>query len=286
MPDDVQVLDQAPPETPEAQPPAPAEAQISDTSEIVPSAEVPAEGAAEPAGDGGLVEPAPPAEPSTLEDLTARYPFLSDRLKERDRDRENAGAQRREAQLRREAGSKERVRQDVGLFLQAVGVDPDEAVEAQPQFRRAEFLYTLAEARAASDLAGALPEVIKTEFEIPPEAREAAARIFDTPLNEQGDRDHRGYIRALFDGAVEGEVKKREAAIRAEVEAANRKWRADEERALRTQNTPQPAGSVAVPVGASGRRMTRAELDAMPTNQFLALPLAEQQRLTQEARSG
>lgn len=246
------VLEQAPPEAPEATPAPEVEAPEA------PSTEPVAEGAGEPAGDGALVEPAPPAEPSSLEELQERYPWLAERVKERDRERENAGAQRREAQLRREAGSKERVKQDMAVYLQAIGVDPSEAVQvAGQQIQRAEFLYTLAEARAASDLAEALPDILKTEYAISPEVRERAARHFDTPLNEQGDRDHRGYLRILIDGAVESELSKREAQLRKDLEAENRKWRADEERAMRAQATPQPAGAPAVPVAqATGSSVT------------------------------
>lgn len=244
MPDEaVAVAEQAPPETPEATP-------VTEV-EVEPSTEPVADGAGEPVGDGALERAAEPPEPSSIEELAERHQWLKDRLAERDRDRENAGAQRREAQLRREAGSRERIRADVSTFLQAQGLDPEEVVRDAPQYRRAEFMYALAEARAASEIAVALPDIIKTGFEVPPDVREEAARVFDQPLNEQGDRNYQAYLKVLIDGAVGAEVAKREAVIRKEIEDANRKWRADEEKAMRAAATPQPSAAPAAPRAAA-----------------------------------
>ena len=49
----------------------------------------------------------PLGDASSLDDVLERFPHLRGQLETRDQERENAGAQRREAQLRREAGSRE-----------------------------------------------------------------------------------------------------------------------------------------------------------------------------------
>lgn len=247
--------------------------------EVVVAADAPADDAPSGTADDTAVTPEPEAdgEPSDLDSLTQRYPWLTERLTERDRDRENAGAQRREAQLRREAGSKEQTARAVAHAMREWGVDPAEVGEQGSQ--RMHFLYDLAATNAAWEFAREVPEAI-SKFAIPVEAREAAVRI-----KEQSPQDFDSYVRTLFDGAVEQEVTKREATIRKDMEREIGKRVQAELKAQGIEGKPRAENIPASPRGTPvNKPLTSAELDARyNSNQWINLPADERARLLGEA---
>ena len=210
-----------------------------------------ADASSEPAEVAG--EPGDAQDPSTLDELIGRHEWLRDALSARDRERENAGGQRREAQLKREAGSREQTRQGTAAWMRAQGIDPDEAIQLDngQSWRRAEFMYDLARANTATEIVRDLPQHLLDKYTIPPEVREEAARVFDTPIDADGTRDHLGYLQTLLSGALDAQDKARESKLRKELEQEYKRKFDDEVKALRAEQTPQPAGAPNVPRGSA-----------------------------------
>jgi len=131
-------------------------------------------------------------DPEHLDDLLKRYPNLREQMDARDRERENAGAQRREAQLRREAGNKDATRRNVAALFEAWGIE-DEPDEKNRM--RVDYLYDLASANSMMDLAIRYADYLKEHYSIPTDFRERAVAS-----RESNDFD--GYVSTLIEGAV------------------------------------------------------------------------------------
>lgn len=143
--------------------------------------EVPAE--FDPA-DGGDA-----SEPRSIEDLRQMFPELARTL-------ENAGAQRREAQLRREAGSREGTRERVRELLERLGIDERELDDRDE--RQLDLLYELAAANASEEVMRALATQAAGAYGL---TRGQLADI-DTALDEMGGGELSDYAMELFDAAV------------------------------------------------------------------------------------
>lgn len=176
------------------------------------------------------------SEPESLETFLARNEAARAEHERILRERENAGSQRREAQLKLEAGRKENTIQSVRRWLSESGDQPDE--------QRGAYLYELAAANAAHEIATALPEAILRSYQLPAEVREKAIEA-----RERGDWD--GYVQSYVEGAVnavlETKVAEREKAIKAEYD----KKYAAEVKALRAENAPKRDGALPTPAGSA-----------------------------------
>lgn len=166
-------------------------------------------------------------------------------------ERENAGAQRREAQMRREAGNRENTRAQVQRFLSEVGVD---ATSLQgPQGDRLNFMYDLAQTHAAGQIAHAYAEYLLSEH-LPAERVQEAVQHMQAGRTSDyvnalraGDREVYLAQVALKDipqgstlrSDVEQEVQRR---VRAELQARN----------ISSNGIPAPNPSGGQPAG-SGR---------------------------------
>lgn len=203
--------------------------------------------------EGAAGSPGAPDEPTDLDSLWARYPTLRElndtALSDRDRERENAGANRERARLQREAGKKDSTRQNVARFLAEQGVDVDDT-------QRLDYFYDLAAANSAMELATAIPEAILRNYTLPPAVREQAIAA-----RENGDWD--GYVTQYVTGAVDAGITQKvgtlslkdipaDSALRKEIDAENQVWRAAELRALRASAAPRSPGGLPVPQGNAG----------------------------------
>lgn len=197
-------------------------------------------------GDGSLPEPEamPAAEetdtPPTLEALFTAHPGLradyETRVAEERRVAENAGAQRREAQLKHEAGQKDVTIRNVQRWAtETLGAPLEDTTQVA-------YLYDLAAANAARELATALPDAVLRNYAVAPESRNQALDARD-----RGDWD--GYLTTLVAGAVEATLESRMEAYRKEQEAANQRWRAAELKAMRLEQAPKRDGAPAMPRG-------------------------------------
>lgn len=128
-------------------------------------------------------------EPRSIEDLRQMFPELARAL-------ENAGAQRREAQLRREAGSREGTRVRVRELLERLGIDERELDERDE--RQLDLLYELAAANASEEVMRALATQAAGAYGL---TRGQLAGI-DTALDEMGGGELSDYAMELFDAAV------------------------------------------------------------------------------------
>ncbi len=140
----------------------------------------------------GEAEPATPAEPTTLAELTERHEWAAEALAARDAERENAGAQRREASLRREAGSRESTQQNVSRLLAAW-----DELEPEDRAKNAGWAYDLATANAAVESTRVLGESVRQMYDVPADVVEKALSF-----RESDNPDWGGYTKTLIDGAV------------------------------------------------------------------------------------
>jgi hypothetical protein len=134
--------------------------------------------------DGGEV-----SEPRSIEDLRRMFPELARAL-------ENAGAQRREAQLRREAGSREGTRLRVRELLERLGIDERELDDRDE--RQLDLLYELAAANASEEVMRALATQAAGAYGL---TRGQLASI-DGAVAEMGGGELSDYAMELFDSAV------------------------------------------------------------------------------------
>ena len=209
----------------------------------------------DPEGDTGAVADAvDDSEPTDLASLWQRHPALKEAFEaeqaEKFRERENAGANRERARLQREAGKKEVTRTNVTRFLSEIGADFVEDTS------RVDYLYELAAANSAMELATAIPEAILRNYALPADVREQAIAA-----REAGDWD--GYVTKYVDGAASAKAEQLIADKVKQIEADNVKWRAAELRALRAETAPKREGALAIPSGspAVGTRINPATLD-------------------------
>lgn len=188
-----------------------------------------------PAVEPAVVDESPP-EPLTLDAILEQHPHLRDVLSERDRDRENAGAQRREAQLRREAGTKEQTKANTERILREFGVEDVDPTKIN-------FVYDLASSNAAYQLAQEFPNALMSQYQIAADVREQA-------LERREANDWDGYVSALIDGAVSAKTEEIRAQIREEERVAAREYVNAELKAQQVEGGPQVSAPPATPVGA------------------------------------
>ncbi len=251
---------------------APVEESHVDADLDVPTGDVDggAVGDGQTSDEGAAVLPVETA-PESIDALLERYPSLREQHESKLKERENAGAQRREAQLKREAGATENTRRNVTRFLTDMGVDPTELLmlpDGRTQLSRVDYLYSLAAANSAYELAQQVPDTILRNHPVPVEVREQAIEA-----RERGDWD--GYVSTLLNGAAEAKDVERQKTFDAKVTAEVNKRLAAEIKARELEKAPRrdpmpvmPAGttSTAVPYHLLTREqraaMSPAERDA------------------------
>ena len=177
--------------------------------------------------------------------------------------------QKTEARLKRESGSKESTRDAVANIIRAIGHDPDSNVDGTT-VKRAEYLYELARAHSATELATELPEAILADFKIPVEYRERAVEGL-----ESGSKT--AYVKALVEGAIaaqKGELTLNDipegSALRKEVDALVSERVKKELKAAKVESSPNaidaptpPRGGVATPITIETiKSMTPQEINA------------------------
>lgn len=199
--------------------------------------------------DGVTDETDPPADetPPTLESILERDERLRAQFEERLRERENAGANRREAQLKREAGKKEVTTRNVQRYLAENGLEVDDP-------SRLHYFFDLATAHEAMELATNVPDALMRGHTVPVDAREQALAA-----REAGDWD--GYISHLINGAVEAGLDKRVEAEKQRLDAENKKWRAAELAAMRAEMAPKSEGALPTPVSQAPGRINPSQLE-------------------------
>lgn len=224
------------------------------------------------AGDGteALVAPLE-TDPDSLEALWERYPSLREQYDAKLGERENAGAQRRESQLRKEAGKKDVTLRNVQRWATETLGQP---IEDPAQLA---YFHDLAISTAALELANELPNAVLSGYDVPVEARTSALEA-----RERGDWD--GYLRHLVSGATASEVAKQRAGDETRITAEVNKRLAAEIKARGIEAAPKREGAPPIPSGAGGSTGAAQKLAAMPDEQFARLPHDEQQRLVREAR--
>ena len=201
-------------------------------------------------------------------------------------DGENTGAQRKEAELRRQAGQGEHVARvtyetlrrweeangrtfDPGLLDQKALRAIQNAIATPTQFNRAV---------EAETIYAALDQWFAGE-DLSPEIRQQAAEL----RNSSGDRF--AYLNKLREGLLEGSEAKFEAEYETRAQKHATKAAAEERKALgqelsrrgldldellaRPAYNPPPSTSRG---GGGAKAMTSAELDAIPTNEWLLKP--------------
>ena len=178
------------PEASTASPPADGGGDGEQVSAQAPSEEAGSTTPPETDPPGG--EPETPAEPTTLAELAERHEWAAEALAARDAERENAGGQRREASLRREAGSREQTAQNTARLLTAWDeLEPDERAKS------AGWTYDLATANAAVEATKILGESVRQIYDVPADVVEKALSF-----RESENPDWGGYTKTLIDGAV------------------------------------------------------------------------------------
>ena len=204
------------------------------------------------AGDGALIEPdetpVDPIEAILADEALRTRLFEHQSVAEKLKERENAGAQRREAQLKREAGTQQVTRQNVANFLAAAGLDPSEPVvdaEGRNLMPRAEYLYALAQANAAVEITKVIPDVMLKDYGIPAEVREQALelRADGRPADE--------WLTVLVKGAVDARVEETRKGDEAKIKSEVAKRLAAEIKARGIEAAPKTAGAPPIPVGAT-----------------------------------
>ena len=188
--------------------------------------------------------PAGLTDPDSIEALWERYPTLREQheqtQRERDQEREIAGANRERARLQREAGKKDSTRRNVTRALTDLGYEVEDTAKL-------DYFYDLAAANAAHELAQAVPDAVLRNHPVPVEVREAALEA-----RERGDWD--GYVSTLLNGAVEAKDAERQKTFDQKVKAESDRRVAAETAALRAERAPvregappRPAGQVTTP---------------------------------------
>lgn len=193
-----------------------------------------------PTAEPAVVDESPPG-PPTLDAILEQHPHLRDVLSDRDRDRENAGAQRREAQLRREAGTKEQTKANVERILREFGVEDVDPTKFN-------FVYDLASSNAAYQLAQEFPNALMSHYQLPSEVREQA-------LERREANDWDGYVTTLIDGAVSVRLDSEREQIRREERESARAFFAAEAKAAEVESKPRVEAAPNAPIGSpSGGR--------------------------------
>ncbi len=169
-----------------SQVPAPATPGEATALAETPAADPP-EGAATPEP-----EPQPAAEPSSLADLTERHPWMADQLAERDQVRENAGAQREQARVRTQAGTREATAKNVARVM-----DVWDEMEPEERVKNVGLLYEMANFATGEEATKTLGESVREIYDVPADVVQKAVGALD-PANP----DWGGYTRTLMDGAV------------------------------------------------------------------------------------
>ena len=184
---------------------------------------------------------------------------LEDRIRESER-------QKTEARLKREAGSKESTREAVGHIIRAMGNDPNDTVEGTT-VKRAEYLYELARAHSALEIAKELPEVIFADYKVPVEYREKAVEGL-----EAGSKT--AYVKALVDGAIasqKGSLSLKDisadAPLRKEIDALVSERLKQELKAARVESSVV-ADAPTPPRAGSGAPLTREKISAMSVTEI------------------
>lgn len=191
------------------------------------------------------------ADPETIDALWERYPALREQheatLAEQLRERENAGANRERARLRREAGQDEVTTRNVKRFLEETGYQVEDP-------RPLHYFQDLARAHEAEKVVNTVSDVLKTVA--PAEGQLRAIEIRDEGVVlEDGTRvpNVEGFLLTLIDEAAETKSEAKLAEARKADEVKNAKWRSDEIKALQAQYAPKtPAAPVAPGGGAPG----------------------------------
>lgn len=233
----------------------------------------------------------------TLDALLERHPELRSDFDERIKVRENAAAQRREAQMRREAGTREQTRAQVQRYLDNVVAQPlrqlgatDEEIAAMTRdTSRLDFMYALARENAGTEIARELPDALLREYALPAEAKLAAVEARDqlvTLADGTQVPNYDAYVRTLVDAAVDLRVKERTAELERETNAKVARLVAAELKAKAIESAPkveappippqgQPAGSGGVQInsmsdadGAFGRGAISVEQYRQYRTQF------------------
>jgi hypothetical protein len=203
--DDEDVVDASPVQDAVADPPGQADDAAGGTPDGAVSPDAPGDGAAvrpESVDEQPIETPSEPAAPEAARpDLSGLNPAqLRELNPELAKALENAGAQSREAQLRREAGSRENTRTGVERTLRAVGVDPDSV----PDKSGFDLLYANAHGNAHDAVMRAVAENVRSAFGADP----VAAAAIDAGMERTGDELTK-FSEALFSAAVDAEARRR-----------------------------------------------------------------------------
>ena len=211
-----------------------------------------------------------PSEPESVDQLLERYPQLTERL-ETER---HAGAQAREAEIRRDAGDLAQTRAASREFLRNAGVDPD-SIEDQ---KALDYIHNNALAHQYDASRLDLGRGVLAAYVVDPAERErqqaSLSRLTGEALNTE--------VSGLFDVAVKSTTARvlselDGSDVSAEVTPKLYKWLHDErdrmvtaELAARTieanpPKEPAPATTVGTTVGAEGP--TRAQYSAASPSQ-------------------
>ena len=210
--------------------PAPEALEEAVTADLAPDVEA----------DEGADDTTLPADetPESLEMFLARNEAARAEHDAKIAERENAGANRERSRLQREAGKKDVTVKNVQRWATEVFGAPLEDTA------HASYLYDLAAANAAHELASTLPDVLMSDFKVPVEAREQAVEA-----RERGDWN--GYIGTLITGAVTAEVTKQREGDEARINAEVQKRLASEIKARRIEAAPVREGAPAAPRSAA-----------------------------------
>ena len=204
-------------------------------------------------------------EPETLEAFLARNEPARAQHDAELRDRENAGANRREGQLKRDAGRREVTTRNVQRWAtETLGQPVDDPAQLA-------YFYDLAQGHAASDIVEALPAALFRNYTVPVEVREQALDIREAGVVDADGVRHPnmdGYLTTLIDGAVSAKDAEREKAFNARVKAEVDRQVAAETKALRAERAPVREGAPAIPRGTQAApvpywQMTREQREAM-----------------------
>ena len=235
-------------QTPESQPEQ-VEEQVEDAVEVVED-DAPSDVVQDDSPESLPVPDAETQDPTDIEGLKQRYPWLDGKLVDQRKVDRNAGAQSEGVRLRREAGTRDQTSTSVRRIIDSLPRNDDGLIDPNeiPDDAFA-FTYELARVNSAFELAKELPDRLLGEYEIPVTIREAAIE-----LREANDLD--GYVRALVDGAVQsGKGKLRLAdipdgtALRQDIDAEVTRRLESEMTARNIEAQPQSNGDRPQPGG-------------------------------------
>lgn len=181
--------------------------------------------------------------------------------------REESARQKETDRLRREAGKKEVVTQQVSRFLRENDIEIEDS-------SRLNWLYELAHGHAAYESASEFADALKEQYNIPVNFREEAV----TALS---GGDFSGYVLKLVDGAAEAKVPEIEARLRKEYDA--RLTAELKAREIKPPSEPPPTAEVGTPAGGP---VTWDAIDKMYSDrQWMELPAARRAELSNQANA-